>query len=387
LPANWLAEIKAENAPPNNLAAENYSAFMSAYLLHERLLLRWTTKNISGDSNVPVKLDDSLAIHCITCCGPACKIWRMSIRKKETSSNLEPVRYDMRLLDDFDIGVEDDAYQKLCDWINALNALALTAQFEGIVADLKEIKANAISRSTQPSGTYSWTSKIGFVYKTGSDTEICAAPLSEIQEAYTKGAIQSERPIGDKIVDGWNEIGEALEVDSTRPKVRQASANVLGTSEHTGRGEQVSGPSVSLALPPTGKVWTAKFEDTELNRLNAEALRRIARALSAALNSGENIGSEGEDVDLSGEDGSAEEDVIGSTKKEHVKYIISAQQELIAKNVSVDLLKVWKNMRFTMADLRRNLHSETLRAICEDIVPEELESNPSKATMVERSHC
>jgi hypothetical protein len=74
LPANWLAEIKAEDTETNHLAAENYSALMSAYLLHERLLLRWIAKNQSMDSTIPVEFDDSLAVHCITCCGPTCKI-------------------------------------------------------------------------------------------------------------------------------------------------------------------------------------------------------------------------------------------------------------------------------------------------------------------------
>ena len=38
-PANWLADIKAENTEANHLAAEHDSALMSAYLLNETLLL------------------------------------------------------------------------------------------------------------------------------------------------------------------------------------------------------------------------------------------------------------------------------------------------------------------------------------------------------------
>ena len=216
LPGNWLAEIKDEDADAKHLAAENYSALMSAFLLHERLLLHWIAKNDNAKSNNPVKLDDSLAIHCITCCGEVCKIWRMSIRIKETSSDLEPVRYDMRLLDTFDIELES---QRLCDWINALNALALTAQFEGIIEDLKEIYAYVPHLSPEADQAFLWTSRMGFVYKAGSGTEICVAPLSEIHRAYSKGKIVAEQPIGDKVVDGWDKEGRALEVEITPPEV------------------------------------------------------------------------------------------------------------------------------------------------------------------------
>ena len=62
LPASWLAEVKAEDTDANNLAAENYIALLSAYILHERLL-RWMTKNGDAESNNPVKIDHSLAVH------------------------------------------------------------------------------------------------------------------------------------------------------------------------------------------------------------------------------------------------------------------------------------------------------------------------------------
>ena len=85
----------------------------------------WITKNKSIKSNNPVEFDNNLAVYCITCCGQACKIWRMSIWTKETKLDLKPVRYDMQLLDTLDLE-EDNHDQRLCDRINALNALALT---------------------------------------------------------------------------------------------------------------------------------------------------------------------------------------------------------------------------------------------------------------------
>src|SRR2546421_1408792 len=120
----------------------------------------------------------------------------------------------MQLLDTFNLE-EDNGDQQLCDWINALNALALTVQFEGIIADLKGIQANASFLSTAARRSSSWTSKVGFVYKAGSATEICIAPLNELRKAYNNGAIIAEQPIGDKVIGGWDDKGQALEVDIT----------------------------------------------------------------------------------------------------------------------------------------------------------------------------
>ena len=253
LPASWIVEIKSEDTDANNLAAEHYSAFISAYLLHERLLLHWIAKNESIESNNPVEFNDSLAIHCITCCGSACKIWRMSIRQKagsglEPVGDLEPVRYDMRLLDTLDLET-DNGDQRLCDWINALNALALTVQFEGIVADLKGIQANESRLSPANASllspiiahTYSWTSRVGFVYKAGSTKEICVAPLGKLRKAYINGDIKAERRVGDKVVQEWDEMGQPIEVDITR------------------KGEQVLEPDTSSILPSAPYAGNARM--------------------------------------------------------------------------------------------------------------------------------
>jgi hypothetical protein len=345
---------------------------MTSYLLHERLLLHWIAKNDNVNSNNPVTLDDSLAVHCITCCGEVCKIWRMSIRIKETSSNLEPVRYDMELLDTFDIETDNRASKRLCDWINTLNALALTVQFEGIIKDLKEINAYVPYLSPRADRAFSWTSRVGFVYKAGSATEICVAPLSEIRKAYNKGKIVAEQPIGDKVVDRWDKKGQALEVQITPPEgCRVPGEDVRGSDmpEHTGRGKQVPESSVSLPLRSTGSVWNTQLDDIELDQLSSSALQRIARVLSARLNSGED--------DIS----SAREEDIGSTKKDHENRIIRAQQELTEKGMRMDLLSVWKEMGLSSGDFRK-LRVATLRTICDNIGVEGLSSKPTKAFLI-----
>ena len=329
LPANYVVEIKLDNSEANQLAAEHYTALLSAYLLHERLLLHWIAKNESIKSNNPVEFDNNLAVYCITCCGQACKIWRMSIRAKETELDFEPVRYDMQLLDTLDLE-EGNHDQRLCDWINALNALALTVQFNDIIADLKGIGIRANEARLNPATlhTHSWTSKVGFVYKAGSTTQICVASLDKLRKAYNNGDIKTELQIGDKVIQEWDENGQPIEVDITR------------------KGEQVPEPGASSTLPfalSAGNARMTQLTKVDLRRLSSSAIRRIAHAFSAHENFEGNI---------------------GSTKEEHIQYITGAQQALAARGI--DFLGIWKAMKLSKGDLNR-LRAETLRIIYNSI--------------------
>jgi hypothetical protein len=318
LPGNWIAEIKAEDTESNHLAAENYCALMSAYLLHERLILRWITKNSTVQSNNPVELDDSLAVHCITCCGPRCKIFRMSIREKDTPSDIEPVRYDMEKLDEFSIETKYGDEQ-LCDWINTLNALALTAQFKSLIMDINAVQA----LPTPPAScSDSWTSKIGFVYRTGSQKEICVKQLDDLRKAYTQGEIKAEQTIGDKAIQ-WDEKGQAVEVDIEKPKLHQISETAQDSD-----------------MPATiQKIWTAKFTESELLQLRASSVDLIARVLSKDLGPGD------------------------SSKKEKIQNILTAQNTLDSGRWLA--LGVWKEI-ISVGDLSQ-LRSETLQTICKDL--------------------
>lgn len=371
LPANWIAEIKSEDTVSNHLAAEHYSAFISAYLLHERLLLHWITKNESIESNNPVEFNDNLAVHCITCCGPACKIWRMSIRiKKEVSSDLEPVRYDMRLLDTLDLD-EDGGGQRLCDWINALNALALTVQFEDIITDLEKIQINESRLPPASSHTYSWASKVGFVYKAGSATEICVAPLGELRKAYNNGDIIAVGRIGDKVVQEWDEMGQPIEVSITRkgeqvpepgapstlpgasPALPGASLTLLGASPALPASTALPGASTALpgassalpgasstlpSAPSAGNARMTQFTETMLRQFSASGLKRIAQALANHVHTGEDI---------------------GSTTEGHIAYITRTQQALAAGGMRMD---IWEDMGLSKGDLNK-LPVATLRTI------------------------
>ena len=366
LPANWLAEIKSEDTDANHLAAENYCALMSAYLLHERLILHWIAKNEDIGSNNPVELNDSVAVHCITCCGPAYKIWRMSIRTKDTTSHIEPVRYDMQLLDSFNLE-KKNGDQRLCNWINSLNALALTVQFESIVADLKAIQANAASIPPASDHSYSWTSRIGFVYKAGSPTQVCIAPLDKLRGAYNKGTIQAPGRIGNKVIQEWDEEGRALEVDITVSKALQ----VLGEAQDSDIFDNpYPGQAMELpyrSAPPTSPFarvvrerWTAQMSKNELERLRASVVQHIAHTFSVYLGRG---------------------DDIGSLKKEHVDYINNAQRSLRAVDAPVNALDVWKDMSLQDKDLLK-LSAETLRTMCWDCGVGDIGPNATKKQMV-----
>lgn len=363
LPANWLAEIKLEDTDANHLAAENYCALMSAYLLHERLILHWIAKNEDKSSNNPVELDGSVAVHCITCCGPAYNIWRMSIRTKYTTSDLEPVRYDMQLLDSFNLE-NKNGDKRLCDWINSLNALALTVQFESIVTDLKAIQANAASIPPASDHSYLWMSRIGFVYKAGSPTQVCIAPLDKLRRAYNKGSIQAEQRIGDKVIQEWDEEGRALEVDITVPKAPgEAQDSNVYNNPYPGQATELPYRSAPPTSPFVGAVrerWTAQMSETELDRLRASAVQRIARTFSTYLRRG---------------------DDIGSSKKEHVDYINNAQRSLREVDAPVDALDVWKEMSLEDKDLLR-LNTETLRTMCGDCGVRDIGPNATKRQMV-----
>lgn len=366
LPASWLAEIKSENTDANHLAAENYCALMSAYLLHERLILHWITKNKDINSNNPIELNNSLAVHCITCCGPAYKIWRMSIRPKDTASHLEPVRYDMQLLDSFHLEMKNGD-QRLCDWINSLNALALTVQFESIVKDLKAIQANTASIPLTFDHSYSWTSRIGFVYKAESPTQVCIAPLEKLRKAYNKGTIQAPGRIGDKVIQGWDEEGRALEVDIAVSKALQvpgeAQDSDIPGNPYPGQATELpyrSAPPTSTPARAVRERWTAQMSKIELGRLRSSVIQHIAYTFSVYLGRKNNI---------------------GSSKEEHLDYIDNAQRSLRAMDAPVNASGVWKDIGLQGNDLLK-LGAETLRTMCGDCGVRDIGPKPTKKQMV-----
>ncbi|KAF2807478.1 uncharacterized protein BDZ99DRAFT_478950 [Mytilinidion resinicola] len=366
LPASWLAEIKSADTELNHLAAENYLAFMSAYLLHERLILRWLTKNNCKGSINAVEIDDSLAIHCISCCGPICKIWRMSIRPRPdpSSSPLKPVRYDMQRLDTLDIR-NNRGVSRLGDWINILNAFGLTAQLGGIAADLEAIDANP-----PVSDEYSWASEKGFVYNPVSEgnsegIHILAVPLKELRNAYTKGTIKADEYIGNKVVQEWNSEGVPLEVDITLPKhlptppsSHEPSAS---TSEQAVEANAIQ--RASLSIHANASTWTAHITDTEFTKFSRKGLVVMASAFSSRI---------------TGPSQSAP--ASNASKEALVTYLVSVQTQL---GTGLDAAVVWKRMGLQRGDVKK-LRVETLRIACVDLGGESIgKTKPELADMVE----
>lgn len=293
----------------------------------------------------------------------------------------------MQLLDNLDLEEGDDD-QRLCDWINALNALALTVQLEGIITDLKGIQNKESSLPPEIPQTYSWTSKVGFVYKAGSTTEICVASLDKLRKAYYDGDITADEPIGDKVVVEWDEMGQPMEVSITR-KGEQVPEPVASFALPGAPPAQPGAPPVlpdappalpvptalpvltalpvptalpgapSLpSAPPAGNAPMTQFTEAMLRQFSSSGVRRIAQALFDHVNPG-------------GE--------IGSTMEGYIAYITKAQQASVAGGMRMD---IWKDMGLSKGDLNK-LRVETLRTIFNSIGAGDPGSTATKRALVE----
>jgi len=360
LPASWVAEIKAKSRDEDHLGAENYLAIISAYLLHERLLLRWITKNKSRRSRNPVAIDESLSVYCLSCCGEVCRIYRMSIRPMSTNSNIEPVRYDMQQL--HELRLTDDngrGATVLGNWINTLNALALTVHLKSITADVKTIMANGSNDHLR------WTSQMGFVYCPGSEgKQINAATLVTIKQAFRKCEIQPEQQIGERIIETWDSDGRPIVVETavseSGPSVFSGSS---GPSESTtGLDERLVG---SLPIrPKVANFRAAEFNRRELSDLRRDKLIHLVKAFSRVV-----------DVEPWSSAPSAD-----AQKGDLVEYIFQAQDHL---PFDLDAAALWTDMHLQRDDIQV-LRAQTLRIACRSLGDESNTSNKSKKQLVEK---
>jgi len=117
------------------------------------------------------------------------------------------------------------------------------------------------------------------VYKPGSSTEICTAPLNELRNAYNKGVIKAEQRIGDTVVEKWDEKEQVLEVLITARKAHREFGDDQD-SDTSESGERGPEPNASRSA---GNVWTIQFTKTELNKPSLSVLKRIIRVLFACL--------------------------------------------------------------------------------------------------------
>jgi hypothetical protein len=212
-PSYFMVEIKRD--VDQEPAAKQYLAFLGAYTLHERLLLRLAALSSSvNEAAIPMEIDDSLSTYLLTCCKTTCKIWKMQIRRKprdqrhrQTSSEgqerLEPIRYDLQLLDEIDIAIPRKR-QQLADWINLIHYYGSTKHLTALQTDVR-------AAMLRPANT-DWMARIAFVYSNDDGTKIQAVQRSDLSKAYNRGDLEPDEDISSDVVDF--EIGREVLYDS-----------------------------------------------------------------------------------------------------------------------------------------------------------------------------
>jgi len=250
-PSYFMAEIKRD--VDQEPAAKQYLAFLGAYTLHERLLLRLAAlcTNVN-EATIPIEIDDSLSTYLLTCCKTICKIWKMQIRRKprnqrhcQTSSGdqerLEPIRYDLQLLDEIDIAISRER-QQLADWINLIHYYGSTKYLAALQTDVR-------AATLRPANT-DWMARIAFVYSDDEGTKIRAVQQPDLSKAYNRGDLEPDGDIGREVVDF--EIGKEVLYDSgMRSRLRSSkkgtedgsSASTLLTSASDPRGLSIKNMS------------------------------------------------------------------------------------------------------------------------------------------------
>jgi hypothetical protein len=205
LPPHLLVEVKANAKRIDWEQTQNSLAFLTAYLLHERLLLRFLSQNASIEQSQSIDVED-LYVHALSLCGAEAKIWRMHVRSSDNFTDL-PIRYDMHLIAKLD-SVDDDHAQQLRSWINAINAHAQAVTFPSLQQDFKSYDNLHKTKETTR------LQDIGFVYVESGDGEkrIAAKRLKELREAFRKGVIRPDERIGDSVIFEIDEDGNAMEM-------------------------------------------------------------------------------------------------------------------------------------------------------------------------------
>jgi hypothetical protein len=256
-PAYLLIEIKS--SAEKEFAAKQYMAFLGAYTLHERLLLRLaasTTVNTAMVDIASLEIDQSLSLYIMTCCGTVCKIWNMHVREMPQNSlsnndktSLQPIRYDLELLEEIDIQ-DRRKHAKLAQWINNIHYFGSTKHLDSLRIDAAE------AQKLQGSNTMDWTTEYAFVYDytnrdgDGSWRRIRPVRKAEMQKAYDREEFVPEEKVAREVVD-FVEGGRMAFVKSRRGRGRVRVGN-----DGAGKGNAVK-PRVSehdLPLPLQSEV-------------------------------------------------------------------------------------------------------------------------------------
>lgn len=202
--------IEAKSSPSEQKAATNYVAFLSSWVMHERLLLHWIART-NGREDDSIKINDNLNTFAITLCGSRCTLFRICIRRKSPTNSFEPIRYDVESISDADLD-NDAGPEKLCKWINTIFAYGMTQHFESIISDL-----NAYRDLKKDPEEMEFLATKCFVYKLGGEKD--EITMVE-QEKATGIPLDLEKKIGDEVCDF---IEDRVEVFPARAQTQPAA--------------------------------------------------------------------------------------------------------------------------------------------------------------------
>ncbi|RFU34756.1 hypothetical protein B7463_g1537, partial [Scytalidium lignicola] len=171
-PSYFMAEIKRD--VDQEPAAKQYLAFLGAYTLHEDQQHHQTSS--------------------------------------EDQERLEPIRYDLQLLDEIDIARSRDR-QQLADWINLIHYYGSTKHLAALQNDVR-----AATLKLGNTGKTDWMAGIAFVYSNDEGTEIRAVQQSDLLKAYHRGDLEPEGDISDEVLARGLSIGKMSSEQSEEGK-------------------------------------------------------------------------------------------------------------------------------------------------------------------------
>ncbi|KAF2416662.1 hypothetical protein EJ08DRAFT_654687 [Tothia fuscella] len=205
LPPHLLVEVKADAKPSDWIETQNSLAFLTAYLLHERLLLRFLSQNNSIDKGSCFNVED-IYLHGLSLCGTVAKVWRMYVRDGGDLEGL-PIRYDLHLITELDT-LDADLARELRVWINAINAHAQAVTYHEL-----ERAFNAYSDIHKGKDS-ARLQDVGFIYVSAGGkggVRIAARRLENLRRDFRKGIIEPEEALGSTVIT-FDDKGNAREV-------------------------------------------------------------------------------------------------------------------------------------------------------------------------------
>jgi len=202
--------IEAKSSPSEQKAATNYVAFLSSWVMHERLLLHWIART-NGREDDSIKINDNLNTFAITLCGTQCTLFRICIRRMPVTDSFNPIRYDVERISIADLD-DDEGPEKLCKWINTIFAYGMTQHFEPIISDL-----NAHRDLKKDPEEIEFLAAKCFVYKLGGEED----EITMVEKEKATGIpLNVGQKIGDEVYDF---IGGSVAVLPARAQTQPAA--------------------------------------------------------------------------------------------------------------------------------------------------------------------